>query len=100
MPNRRLKDTKMIEIENNLCVRIIMNVALVFQIEIEPWGAISTLITFNYGVYTCSCSLRYDEYMCNKKHAFVYESNLKPLHQSKCCGDLIDNGAYATICVL
>ena len=38
--------------------------------------------------------------MCNTNHAFVYDSNLKPLHQPKYYGDLIDNTAYATICVL
>ena len=35
-----------------------------------------------------------------KKHAFVYESHFKPLHQSKYCGALIDNRADAPICVL
>ena len=28
------------------------------------------------------------------------DSHFKPLHQSKCCGDLIDNRVDAPICVL
>ena len=30
----------------------------------------------------------------------VYDSHFKPLHQSKCCGDLIDNRDDAPILVL
>ena len=35
-----------------------------------------------------------------EKHEFVYDIQLKPLHQYKCCGNLIDNRADALICVL
>ena len=38
--------------------------------------------------------------MCNTNHAFVYDSNLKPLHQPKYYGALIHNRVYAPICVL
>ena len=54
----------------------------------------------NYGVYICKCSVRPDEYKCKTKHAFVFDSHFKTLHQSKCCGFLIDNRDDAPICVL
>ena len=41
-----------------------------------------------------------DEYNCWTKHDFIYDSHFKPLHQTKCCGVLIDNRADAPICVL
>ena len=34
------------------------------------------------------------------KNAFFNDSYFKPLHQSKCWGDIIDNRADAPICVL
>ena len=40
-----------------------------------------------------------NKYKCWTKHAFVYDSHFKPLHQNKCCGVLIDNRADAPICV-
>ena len=42
-------------------------------------------------------------YLMNKtagKHVFFYDSHFKPLHKSKCCGNLIDNRDDAPICVL
>ena len=54
----------------------------------------------NDGVFICTCNVQYVEYNYWKNHAFVYESNFKPLHQTKCCGFLIDNRADAPICVL
>ena len=38
--------------------------------------------------------------MCKTKHAFLFESHFKPLHQSKSCGDPVDNRSYEPICVL
>ena len=35
-----------------------------------------------------------------KKHAFVYDSHFKPLHQSKYFGDIIYNRVDAPSCVL
>ena len=32
-----------------------------------------------------------------EKHSFIYDSYFKPLHQSKCCGALIDNADDAPI---
>ena len=40
------------------------------------------------------------KYKCLGKHAFVYDSYFKPLHQSKIYEYLIDNRADAPICVL
>ena len=54
----------------------------------------------NYGVYICTCNVKYDEYKCWKKHAFVYDIKFKPFRQSKFCGDLIDNRDDGPICVL
>ena len=54
----------------------------------------------NAGVFICTCNVQSVEYNCCKKHAFVYDSHFKPLHQTKCCGVLIDNRADAPICVL
>ena len=51
-------------------------------------------------VLICTCNVKSDEYNCWTKHAFVYDSYFKTLHQSKCCGDLIDNISDASICVL
>ena len=66
---------------NRLCVKSVTNVTPVFLIEIDMRGVTSILITVNYGVYVCSCSVRYDKYMYKTKHEFVYDSHLKPLHQ-------------------
>ena len=71
----------MSEIENTSCVRNVMRVTPVSGIEIEPWGAASILRRVNYGVYICTCSVISDEYKCNKKHSFVYDSQFKPLNQ-------------------
>ena len=54
----------------------------------------------NDGVFICTYNVKYDEYNFWTKHAVFYDSHFKPLHQSKCCGDLIDNRADAPICVL
>ena len=52
------------------------------------------------GVFICTCNVKSDEYNFWTKHAFVYDSHFKTLHQSKCCGVLIDNRDDAPICVL
>ena len=44
-------------------------------------SAASILRRVNSGLYICTCSVRYDEYKCNTKHAFVFDSHFKPLHQ-------------------
>ena len=73
----------MIGIENTLCVRSVMDVTPVFQIEVEPWGAASIVRTVNDRVYIYSCSVRSDEYMCDKKHVFVHDSNFKKIASIK-----------------
>ena len=70
LPIRIMKDTKMIEIENTICDGSVKNVNPEFQIEKELWGAAIILRKVNNRVYICSCSARYDEYMCKKKHTF------------------------------
>ena len=55
---------------------------------------------FNDGVFICTCNFKSNEYNFWTKHAFVYDSHFKPLHQSKYCEDLIDNRSDAPICVL
>ena len=81
----------MSEIENSSCVRDIMNVIPVFNIEGWMWVAWVSLRKFDDGMYICSCSVRYESYMCKTKHAFAYYSHFKPLHQTKCCGGVVDN---------
>ena len=54
----------------------------------------------NDGVYICVCNVQNVKYDLWKKHSFVYGSHYKPLHQTECCGALIDNRSDATICVL
>ena len=95
-----MKDAKMIEIENTSFMRSVVNVNPVIIIEKEPGGASIILIIVNDGVYICKCSVISDEYICKTKYAFVYYSNLRPLHQSKCCGDLIYNISDVPIVVL
>ena len=77
-----------------------MNVTAVLNIEIEPWISCSILRKVNYGVYICSCSVRSEEYMCNTKLAFVYDSHLKSFHEPKCYEGIIQNRLYAPIFVL
>ena len=72
-----------------------MRVPPVSGIEKEPWGEACTMRKVNYGVYICTCNDESYEYKCWKKHEFFYDSHFKPLHQSKCCGALIDNRAGA-----
>ena len=59
-PPRRVKDTKMSEIENNSSVRYVMRVTPVSGIEREPWGAACILRKVNYGVYICTCYVNID----------------------------------------
>ena len=77
-----------------------MNVTAVSGLERVAWGAASILRTVNYGVYICTCNVQSFEYNFWTKHAFVSDINCKPLHQTKCCGVIIDNRADAPICVL
>ena len=58
------------------------------------------LIKLNDEVYIYLCNVKYDEYKCWGKHAFVYDSHFKTLHKYKFCGALIDNRDYTYICVL
>ena len=95
-----MKYTKVFEIENTSCVKNVMRVTPVFGIYREPWGAACILRKVNDGVYICICNVKSDEYECSTKYAFVYDSNFKPLHQSKCYGALIDNRSDAPIFVL
>ena len=95
-----MKDINIFDIENTSCVRNVMKVATVSGIGRQPGGAACILRIFNYGVFICTCNVEYDEYNCWTKHAFVYDSHFKSLHQSKCCGVIIDNRADALICVL
>ena len=99
-PPRIVKDKKMSEIQNTSCVRNVMRVTTVSGIEIEPWEVASILRRVNDGVYICTSSVRSDEYKCKTKNAFVFDGHFKPLHQSKCCGDIVYNRADETICVL
>ena len=77
-----------------------MEVTVVSGIERVPWGPASILIRVNDIVFICTCNVQYVGYNCCTKHEFVYDSHFEPLHQTKCCGVLIDNRADAPICVL
>ena len=99
-PHRRVKDSNISEIENTSYVRNFMEVTTVSGIERVLLGPDSILRRANDGVFICTCNVQYDEYNCWKNHEFVYDSHFKPLHQTKCCGVLIDNRADAPICFL
>ena len=99
-PPRRVKDSNIYEIENTSCVRNVMKVTPVSGIYQVAWGAASILRRVNDGVFICTCNVQYVEYNCWTKHAFIYDIHFKPLHQTKCCGVLIDNRSDAPICVL
>ena len=99
-PPRRVKNSYISEIEVSACARNVMNITPVLGIEEVKWGAASILKTVNDGVYICVCNVQYIKYDLWTKHAFVYDSHYKPLHQNKCCGFLVDNRADAPICVL
>ena len=77
-----------------------MKVTPVSGIEREPWGAACIMRRVNDEVFICTCNVKSDEYNYWGKHAFFYDSRFQPLHQSKCCGVLIDNRADAPIFVL
>ena len=77
-----------------------MRVTLVSGIERELWGAASILRRVNDGFYIYKCAVKYDEYKCWTKHAFIFDRHFKPLHQSKWCGALVDNISDAPIRVL
>ena len=99
-PPIRVKDSYIYEIENTSCVRNVMEVTIVSGIERVPWGPASIMRRANDRVFICTCNVKPDEYDCWTKHAFVYDSHFKPLHQTKRCGVLIDNRSDAHICVL
>ena len=77
-----------------------MNITTVLGIEEVAWGAVSIMRRLNDGLYICVCNVHNVKYNLWKKHAFVYDSNYIPLHQTECCGVLIDNRADAPIFVL
>ena len=77
-----------------------MKVTSVSGIDQVAWGAASILRTVNDGVYICTCNVQSVEYNCWTKHAFVYDSNYKSLHETECYGVLIDNRSDAPIFVL
>ena len=76
LPPRRVKESKMFEVENTSCVRSVVKVPPVSVIEREAWDAAGIIIKLNDGVYISTCSFIYDEYNCKTKHAFVYDSHL------------------------
>ena len=78
----------------------VMNVTPVSGIDRVPWGVASILRIVNNGVYICTCNVQSVEYNSWTNNAFVYDNHYKPLHQTKCCGVLIDNRADSPICVL
>ena len=49
----RLNYTNIREIENSFCVRTVMNITPVLNIERQPWGDKSIPIKVNDGVYIC-----------------------------------------------
>ena len=55
-PPRRLEYIIMAEIENTSCVWSVMKENAVARIEIEYWGAASSLRIVTDGVYICTCS--------------------------------------------
>ena len=77
-----------------------MNVTTVSEINWLAWGAASIVRTVNDGVYIYTCNVQSVEYNFWTKHAFVYYIHYKPLHQTKCCGVLIDIRDDAHVCVL
>ena len=95
-----MKDTNILDIENNSCVRNVMKVTPEFGIERKPWGAACILIKVNNRVYICIFYVKSDEYKCWTKNSFVYDIQFKPLHHLKFCGALNDNRADAPSCVL
>ena len=95
-----MKDSHISQIENSSCVRNVMKVTPVSGIERVAWGPSSIMKTVNDGVYICTCNVQSVEYNCWTRYAFFYESHFKPLHQTKCCGVLINNRSDAPIFVL
>ena len=59
-PPRRVRDNFVSEIENTSCVRYVMRVTPVSGKEREPWGAACILRIVNYGVFICTCNVKYD----------------------------------------
>ena len=60
----------------------------------------SILRRVNGGVFIFTCNVQSVEYNYWTKHAFVYDSHFKSLHQAKYCGVLLDNRSDTPICVL
>ena len=77
-----------------------MNITQVSGIEEVAWGAVSIIKIVNDVVYICVCNIHNVKYNLWTKHYFVYDSHYKPLHQTECCGVLVDNRADALIFVL
>ena len=71
----------MYEIKNTSSVRNVMRVATVSGIELEPWGETIILRRVKDGVYISTYTVKYDEYKCWTKYAFLFDSHSKPLHQ-------------------
>ena len=77
-------DTNISDIENTSCVRNVMKVTPVSEIEREPWGAACILRRFNDGVFICTCNVKSDEYDCWKNHAFSLMQRFEITVINKC----------------
>ena len=81
-------------------MRNVIKVTPVSEIEQIAWVSASIMRRVNDRFFICTYNVQCVKYNCWKKHAFVYVSHFKPLHQTKCCGVIVDNRADAPICVL
>ena len=97
LPPIRVKNSHISEIEKCACVTNVMNLTPISGIEEVPWVAASILKTVNDGVYICVCNVQNVKYDLWTRHAFVYDSHYKSLHQTDCCGARIENRADAPI---
>ena len=93
-------DTTIEELEKCECVSSVMNIAPALNIEREQMGNLKILQRINDGVYACIFYV-YSKFLKQfTLHAFVYERYFSTKVNSACCGAIIDNIRYSTICVI
>ena len=63
-------------------------------------GTLVILLKIDDGVYVCICNIYTAILKQFTQHAFVYDSHFSTKEKSECCGAIIDNISYATICAL
>ena len=97
---RRVKETKIKELEKWECVSSVMNIAPVLTIEREKNGTMGIVPKIDDGVYVWICTIYTENLKQFTQNAFVYDIHFLTKKNSEWWGKIIDSRSYAPIYVL